>query len=110
MYNMTHTKLSSAASPALLAALLSQNQRLDGSRRSVLLSNPVRLIALLEGLKNSDTKLNIKEITIEIYNLENYLLDLEKSSSVPVNPANFNPTNKTGEKNEHMHLQARLHD
>jgi len=54
----------------------------------------------LEGLKNSDTKLNIKEITIEIYNLENYLLDLEKSSSDLIQKVNFFPPYPLFEKND----------
>ena len=58
----------------------------------------------LEGLKNSDTKLNIKEITIEIYNLENYLLDLEKSSSDLIQKVNFFPPYPLFEKND-VHVE-----
>ena len=54
----------------------------------------------LEGLKNSDTKLNIKEITIEIYNLENYLLDLEKSSNDSIQKVKFFPPYPSFERND----------
>jgi len=53
----------------------------------------------LEGLKNSETKLNIKKPTIEIYNLENYLLDLEKSSNNSIQKVNFFPPYPSYEKN-----------
>ena len=53
----------------------------------------------LEGLKNSGTKLNIKEPTIEIYNLESYLLDLEKSSTDSIQKINFFPPYSLCEQN-----------
>jgi hypothetical protein len=53
----------------------------------------------LEVLKNSEKKLNIKKTTIEIYNLENYLLDLEKSSNNSIQKVNFFPPYPSYEKN-----------
>ena len=49
-------------------------------------------------------ELNIKEITIEIYNLENYLLDLEKSSSDLIQKVNFFPPYPLFEKND-VHVE-----
>lgn len=42
-------------------------------------------------IANNSKKLDFKEPTIEIYNLENYLLDLEKSSTEIVKSAKFVP-------------------
>ena len=42
-------------------------------------------------IANNSKNLNFKEPTIEIYNLENYLLDLEKSSAEIVKSAKFVP-------------------
>jgi hypothetical protein len=54
----------------------------------------------LEGLKKSDRKLNIKQPTIEIYNLENYLLDLEKSSNDSIQKVKFFPPYPSFERND----------
>ena len=45
----------------------------------------------LEAFKKTDTKLNIKEPTVEIYNLENFLLDLEKSPNNLIQKVKFFP-------------------
>ena len=45
----------------------------------------------LEAFKKTDTKLNIKEPTVEIYNLENFLLDLEKSPDNLIQKVKFFP-------------------
>ena len=45
----------------------------------------------LEAFKKTDTKLNIKEPTVEIYNLENFLLDLEKSPNNLIQKVRFFP-------------------
>jgi len=54
----------------------------------------------LEGLKKSDRKINIKQPTIEIYNLENYLLDLEKSSNDSIQKVKFFPPYPSFERND----------
>ena len=54
----------------------------------------------LEGLKKSDRKINIKQPTIEIYNLENYLLDLEKSSNDSIQKVKFFPAYPSFERND----------
>ena len=56
----------------------------------------------LEAFKKNNPALNIKEPTIEIYNLENYLLDLEKSSNDFIQKVKFFPpydSYKTNNKN-----------
>jgi len=53
---------------------------------------------VLEIINNSNKKFNIKEPNIEIYNLENYLLDLEKTSSEMIEKIRFFPTYTSYEK------------
>lgn len=53
----------------------------------------------LEALKNDNKKSNVKEPTVEIYNLESYLLDLEKSSNDSIKKIKFFPPCSLYEKN-----------
>jgi hypothetical protein len=46
---------------------------------------------VLTASKNNNKKLDVKEPNVEIYNLENYLLDLEKSSPEIIQRINFFP-------------------
>ena len=62
---------------------------------------------VLEMINDNNNKFNIKEPNIEIYNLENYLLDLEKASSEVIKKTRFFPTYTSYKK---MNDEAQLNN
>jgi len=61
------------------------------NNKKLIFFNKKDLDRVLTTSKDNNKRLNIKETTLEIYNLENYLLDLEKSSTEMIQRVRFFP-------------------